>query len=446
VSVLWRPAAPHIPGTPAVPGEQRRPGRQRVLGLACLPAVACYLAGAALLALVTVVSAGAESSVAGAAQAGAVAVLAAHQVPLTIAGAPLGVLPLLPTLLLGAGIARAAQHVAVRSAVRSPVDAAWVAGAIAGTHGVLGAALALLATPASVTAQPLSAAAACSLVAGVAAVAGLARPYGLLTAALRRAPGWVRPGLQAGGAGLGVLLAAGLGAVLLGLVVSAPEVLGSYEVWGGGVDGVGSVLGLSLLSIGYLPNAAIAGLSWLAGSGVSVGAVSASSVATTGGRVPAVPLLAALPDGPAQSWWACALLVPVLTGVAVGRRCAAVDPDPNLRLRALGVAAAVLTGGSLVLAFAAGGRLGTGAFDPVAVPAGSLAVAVLAATVLGGSAGALLFERVELVPAEPSPEPEPTDEPVPAEKKTSVRAAAGEATDPMVGEPAQEAPADPEKI
>jgi hypothetical protein len=362
------------------------------LGAACLPAVAGYLAAVALLALLGVAggaAGGAGNSVAEVAQVGAVGWLAAHQVPLTIAPltmdpAPLGVLPLLPTLLLGALVARCAARVGSRCGIRTPAGAGWVAGAIAGTHGVLGAVLALVATPATVTADPEQAAVGCALVAGVAAGLGLARPCGLLPAALHRAPGWVRPGLVAGAWGLAVLLAAGLTTVLIGLGGSAPEV---FQM--SGAD-AGSAFGLTMLSIGYLPNAAIAGLSWLAGPGFSIGALSISPVTMVAGPVPAVPLLAALPQGPVQPWWGVALVVPLLVGAAVGRRCVAAAPDLVGRLRVLGVAATVLALGSAVLATLAGGRLGAAAFDPVEVPSGSLAVAVLGATLLSGCAAMLL--------------------------------------------------------
>ncbi|MGH3421536.1 MAG: cell division protein PerM, partial [Streptosporangiaceae bacterium] len=242
---------------------------------------------------------------------------------------------------------------------------------------------ALVAIPPTVIADPAQAAVGCALVAGVAAGLGLARPCGLLPAALKSTPGWVRPGLAAGLWGLAVALTAGFATVLIALVVSAPEV-----VQMSGAD-AGSVLGLTVLSIGYLPNAAIAGLSWLAGPGISVGALSVSAVAVHAGPVPAVPLLAALPQGPAQPWWAAVLAVPLLVGAAVGRRCVAAGPDLPQRLRVLGVAASVLALGSAVLGALAGGRLGAGAFDPVEIPYGILMVAVLAATLVGGCAAML---------------------------------------------------------
>jgi hypothetical protein len=368
-----------------------------MIGAACLPAVASYLAAAVALTALTAAG-GADSSVAWAARVGAVGWLAAHHVPLTIEGAPLGVLPLLPTLLLGALVARGAARVATRSGITQPADAGWVAGAIAGTHGVLGAVLALVATPTVITADPAQAAVGCALVAGAAAGLGLARPCGLLPAALRRAPDWVRPGVEAGLWGSAILLTAGFATVLIALVVSAPEV-----VQMSGSD-AGSVLGLTVLSIGYLPNAAIAGLSWLAGPGFSVGALAVSPFAVHAGPVPAVPLLAALPQGPVQLWWGFVLAVPLLVGAVAGRRCAAAGEDLMQRLRVLAVAATVLAFGSAVLGALAGGRLGAAAFDPVDVPFGSLAAAVLAATLLGGAAAILLTSRAAGTPGPRTPE------------------------------------------
>jgi hypothetical protein len=423
VSVLLSP----VSGVSAAGGTH--PGRAPTgwgvtLGAVFLPAVVGYLAVVALLALLGAASGaagGAANSVADVARIGAVGWLAVHQVPLTIDPltmdpAPLGVLPLLPTLLLGALVARCAARIGSRCGIDTPADAGWVAGVIASIHGVLGAVLALVATPATVTVDPGQAVIGCALVAGVAAGLGLARPCGLLTVSLRRAPGWVRPGLVAGAWGLAVLLTAGLAAVLIGLGVSAPE---AFQMSGSDVS---SAFGLTILSIGYLPNAVIAGLSWLAGPGFSIGALSVSPVTMVAGPVPAVPLLAALPQGPVQPWWGIALAVPLWVGVAVGRRCAAAASDLVGRLRVVGVAAAVLALGSAVLATLAGGRLGAAAFDAVEVPSGSLAVAVLGATLLGGCAVALLS-----APAAPSP--------VSAEETATAVAADEEDAEAEPGEP-----------
>jgi hypothetical protein len=367
-------------------GDGVRPRWGTLVSAACLPAAISYLAAAAVLAAVTAAG-GAEVSVAWAARVGAMGWLAAHHVPLTIDGASLGVLPLLPTLLVGALVARGAAGSAARSGLHQPEDVGWLAGVIAGTHGVFGAVLGLVATPVTVTADPALAAVACALLAGTAAMVGLARPCGLLPAALRQAPEWVRPGVYAGLWGLAVLLAAGLTTVLIALVVSALDV-----VQLSGSD-AGSAFGLIVLSLAYLPNAAIAGLSWLAGPGFSIGELSISPFAVHAGPAPAVPLLAALPQGPAHSWWIMSVMVPLLVGAAVGRRCAAAGSEQSERLRILGAAAAVMALGSAVFGALAGGRLGAAAFDPVDVPFGMLMVAVLVSTLLGGGSAVLLAFR-----------------------------------------------------
>ncbi|MDQ4011126.1 MAG: DUF6350 family protein [Actinomycetota bacterium] len=387
-----------LPVSPRDPvSEGTRSNWFATIGPACLPAVVGYIAAVAALAVIGLASgaaSGADSVLARVAEVGAVGWLAAHHVPLIIDGAPLGVLPLLPTLLLGALIARGAAGAAIRSGIHKPVEAGWLAGAIAGTHGVVGTGLALLATPATITADPVRAAVWCALVAGVAAGVGLARPCGLLPAVLHRAPGWVQPGLVISAWGLAVLLTAGLAVVVIGLGVSAPE---AFQMSG---SDAGSAFGLILLSIGYLPNAAIAGLSWLAGSGFSIGALSVSPVAMVAAPVPTLPLLAALPQGPVQPWWGVVLAIPLLTGAAMGRRCAAAAPDLLGRLRVLGVAVAVLALGSAVLAALAGGRLGTAAFDPVDIASGSLTVALLGATLLGGCAVTLLGAQAASTPVD----------------------------------------------
>ncbi|HET9255750.1 MAG TPA: DUF6350 family protein, partial [Pseudonocardiaceae bacterium] len=190
-----------------------------VIRAACWPALVSYLAAALLLAGLTA-AAGADGSVEWLARVGAMGWLVAHHVPVTIDGAPLGALPLLPAAGVAALIARGAARVARRLRIDQPADAARVAGAFAAAHGVLGAVMALSALPVTVTADPGQAALACGLLAGVSAGIGLARPCELLPAALRRAPAWVRPGLDAGLWGLAVLLAAGLTMVLLALTIS----------------------------------------------------------------------------------------------------------------------------------------------------------------------------------------------------------------------------------
>ena len=366
-----------------------RPGWAPAVGAACLPAAAAYLAAVVLLATLSA-AAGASSSAPGIARAAAVGWLAAHHIPVIIGGSPLGVLPLLPTLLLGALIARGAAVVASRAGLHHPADAGWMIAMIAATHGVLGTVLAMVAVPDGVFVDPGQAAVGCALVAGTAAAVGLARPCGLVTTALRAAPDWARAGVRAGVWGAAVLLTSGFAAVLVALVVSGPEVI---QLAG---SDPGGVFGLVILTVGYLPNAAIAAVCWLIGPGLSIGKVQFDPFSGGQGPVPAVPLLAALPQGPSQPWSLVALAVPILIGAGVARRCAhaqtaGVDDDGTgsvedwlARLRPVTVAAAVLALSTALLGALAGGRLGSGAFDPVSVPVGLCLAAVLGETWVGG--------------------------------------------------------------
>jgi hypothetical protein len=84
------------------------------------------------------------------------------------------------------------------------------------------------------------------------------------------------------------------------------------------------------------------------------------------------------------------------------------------------VAATTLAVGCAVLGAMAGGRLGAAAFDPVDVPFGALAAAVLATTLLGGGVAMLLSfrGRPEADPEPDTPDPGVND-PAPSELHSS---------------------------
>lgn len=363
----------------------RRSFRRALVTVAAGPVLAGYTAVAVVLALVAWAAAGAELAIGGTVRAAGAAWLAMHQVPLVLEGAPLGVLPLLPTVLLGGLIAWTAARAARRGGLDAPSDAVRLIGAVAAVHAVGGTGIAATISSAAdpaVTAAPWRAALGCGLLAATAAACGLAGPCGWLRAVMSRAPGWTGHALVGGALGLAVLLTGGFAAVLVALLASAGAAGEAFGTWG---PGWGTGLGLVLLSIAYLPNAAIAAASWLAGPGLSVGTFSTTPLGVLAGPVPEVPLLAALPEGPAASWWPVAFVVPVLAGAAVGRRCAAATADHEGRLRAVAGSAGVAALGCFVLALLAGGQLGGGVFDPVQVPAASLAVAVGLWTFLPGA-------------------------------------------------------------
>jgi Family of unknown function (DUF6350) len=363
--------------------DQVRPGPDDTWGVllraAVGPIVAGYAGIAALLALITVTAPGAPMSLSGVLAAAAPVWLAGYHVPVDITGHELGVLPLLPTAALLLLVARVAGNAARRLDLTEPRSAGRVIGPIAAAHAVFAMALALLCTG-SATASPVLAFFVTGVLAAAAATAGVAGPCGLLPTALRRADDATEAGLRAG-----VLAVLGMAAV--GAVVFAIGLLASWStaarLFHASAPGFGSGLGMLLLSVAYLPNALIATLSFAAGPGFGLGAVSVAQWHFHGGPLPAVPLLAPLPAVEGH-WWVFLMLLPAAVGVLTGLVCRRLD---NLagRFRAVLVAALVTGVSWLFLAAMAGGSLAGGPFDPVVVPAGSLGAATFLAVAVPGA-------------------------------------------------------------
>lgn len=466
------------------------------------PLLLGYLLVATVIALVTAWVPGARFSMAGAFAAACPAWLVAQHVPISIHGAPLGVLPLLPTGLLMALVARAANRAAYRLGCHSAAEARFLVLLIGGSHLVVGVLLAVLVSRAGLDVEAPAAAIGCGLVSATAATVGLIRPCGLfpmLFGALVRPvagargtsvpqPGWgagelgtesgwgsgvvgtesgcgsgelgaesgwgsdavgpefgggapelgpvrdaadlgadqvpgapvglgasVPLGVRAGLIGLLTLLAGGLALIVVGLGLNFGA---ATSMFGRTAPGVAGGLGLVLLCVGYLPNAAVAATSLLAGPGFSVGMTNVTMTGLRTGPVPDVPLLAALPSRFAL-WWPVGFLLPLLAGLLVGWWVRRIDELPQARLRAVGVAAGVAAVGCFVLAEVAGGRLGSGAVDPVELPAGLFAVAVFCWIAVPGSAVAWLAgPRPHRLPAptditdaaDPHPDDDPTAE------------------------------------
>lgn len=395
--------------------------RIRVLVLATLgPLLTGYLAIAALLALVTAIATNADFATTGVLDAALPAWLAAHQVPVQIFGLELGVLPLLPTIGVAAITAKAAAAAADRLNLYRPGQAAKLIAIIAAAHGIAGMIVAGLSSHGDVTSDPLAALYYPALVAALAAAAGVARRSGLLDAIVHRADEVAVAGLRAGALAVVLLLTAGGALLTFGLLTSIATARDLFPM------GAGNAIGMLLLSIGYVPNAMVAATGFLAGPGFSIGSVAMSPLAFDGGPVPAVPLLAALPEQEA-GWWPALFVLPLAVGVLVGRRLRYSDEDPVARLRGVAVAAGVVAVTFVVLGGSAGGHLGRGPFDPVSMRAAALSIALVlwtavpaaVATWFGGPRPAA--RRLPgLIDDEPEPvaveeEEEPVDEPEDAE-------------------------------
>ena len=133
-----------------------------------------------------------------------------------------------------------------------------------------------------------------------------------------------------------------------------------------------------------LPNAAGDVLGLAAGQGFAVGSGTFVSVhGVTLGSVPALPLLAALPDTQAVPLLAFASqAVPVLAGLVAGRTLArhfSARDGGSVVAGLVGVLTGVLTGLACgVLVWLAGGSLGDGALADVGAPAIATGVAIAA--------------------------------------------------------------------
>ncbi len=365
------------------PPEFSRAERVRVLAAAAVGSVVVgYAAVAALLALITATATYADFDTAGVLTAAAPAWLAAHHVPLRFDAGQLGVLPLLPTALLMLLVGRTAAGTADRLGLYEPLQARSVVLSISCAHAVVGGAIALLmGDEGLVRATPAVAFFGCAAVSGVAATIGVARRCGLVELVFDKLDPVAFQGLRSGFMALFALVSAGALAVAAGLAISWPR---TSELFAGAGPSVGVGLGVWLLCLGYLPNAIIAGLSYVAGAGFSMGLVEVTPLKFTGGQVPGVPLLAAMPEDE----YLLSPAVPVaaaLIGAFVGWTCRKVSDRPTSRLRAVLVAAVTAGVGCLVLAATAGGRLASGAFDPVTIPAGLLALLVAAWVLVPGA-------------------------------------------------------------
>jgi hypothetical protein len=283
-----------------------------------------------------------------------------------------------------------------------------VVAVIAGAHAVCGVLLSLISSTGSVGVDPLAGAYYPALIAAAAATAGVARRGGLWRTLVAQADPVALRGLRIGSLALVALLAAGALIVTVGLVTSTGMV---RELFALNAPGLGSGLGLFLLSVGYLPNAVLAGTAFVAGPGFTMGALSVGPLEFAGGSLPGLPLLAALPEE-RSAWWPLLLLLPLGVGVLVGWLCRAVDPEPLGRLRAVAVAAVVVALGSVLLAGSAGGRLGGGPFDPLDLRAPLLSLVLAAWIVLPGGVVAWLAgpRPVRVAVIDESDEPESDDD------------------------------------
>ena len=353
--------------------------RARALLIAAFgPLITIYAAVAAVFALVSTIAPHARFSAIGTLLAAGPGLLAVYQVPVEIAGAPLGVLPLLPTIGACVLVARTAGGAALRLGYREPGQAVTVIGVIAGSHALVGALIALASNGEPFGAGPLAAMLIPGVLAGGSALVGLSGRCGITVALRRHLNPVAMRGLRAGVVALAALLAAGCVIFAIGLLFSLATM---RELFVAGAPGIGGGFGMLLLSVSYLPNAVVAGAGFATGPGFSMGALSVSPFGFTPGPVPGVPLLAGIPESYA-GWWPLVMALPLACGLLVGFALRDVAERATARLRAVAIAGTLAAFGVVLLATLAGGKLGAGSVSPVEIPAGLFSLAAFGWIVL----------------------------------------------------------------
>ncbi|RBY93465.1 hypothetical protein DQ237_17795 [Blastococcus sp. TF02-8] len=365
-------------------GQAARPAPAVVL--TAVAAVAVTVVGLLGLGLAVVVVQTLDP--AGGMSTGASAVLAARLWllaqggELTLSSGPLVLAPLLLTLLLARGLSWAGR-VAVRTLDDDPGGGRVLrsAAVVVALHVALTALVALLAGGDGVGVGWLRTALGPLVLALLGVGWGAGRESGLLDAGLDRLPGVTRPVLRGVAAGLLTAVALSSCVVAIALASDASGYAAVSGSLGGAAAGTVGLLGLGAL---LLPNASLAALGLAAGPGFHVGAGTLVSVhGVTLGPVPALPLLAALPDTQAVPLVAFASqVVPVVAGLVAGRTVGRWFGDTDGGSVSAGLAG-VLAGGVLgvvsgLLVWVGGGSLGDGALAVVGAPAVATGIAVAA--------------------------------------------------------------------
>lgn len=320
--------------------------------------------GPALVALVTIAAVVlvqlvvANSDMTGAFGAIASMWLGVHQVPISIGGRELGVMPLLPVLLMVWGTARTTARATSNRASWFVIR--WiVASAIGGPLLIAALALAVIHDAASVLTElqtPSAGQAFLSVmvVHAIGAVIGVSSKVGRRVLATSPLPNWLAESVRAATAGV---------LALFGL--SAAVTAGSLVVhWGtlhelfGITDSMFGQLSLALLSVLYAPNVIIGASAIAVGSSAHIGFATFSSFTVFGGDIPALPILAAAPTPPLGPVWVALLIVGAAAGVVVGQQCARHALPLLPALAKLAVAAVLSALVMALLGYAGGGQLG----------------------------------------------------------------------------------------
>jgi hypothetical protein len=363
--------------------------------------------GPALVALVVIAAVTllqlllANSDMTGASGAIASMWLGVHQVPISIGGRELGVMPLLPVLLMVWGTARTTAQ-ATRGTASWFVVRWVVASALGGPLLLAAIALAVIHDAAAVltelqTPSALRAFVSVLVVHGIGAMIGVGSRVGRRVLAASRLPDWLAESLRAATAGVLALLGLS-GLVTAGsLVVHWATMHQLYAI----TDSLFGQLSLTVLSVLYVPNVIVGTAAVAVGSSAHLGFATFSSFTVFGGDIPALPVLAAAPSPPLGPVWVALLIVGASSGVAVGQQCARrpLPPVPAMAKLLVAAAAAALT--MALLGYAGGGQLGN--FGGVGVDQATFGIAVFLWFAVIGAITVVMAGGIRRRPPKPAP-------------------------------------------
>lgn len=379
---------------------------RELLRVAFGPSVVALVVIAAVVLLQLLI---ANSDMTGALGAIASMWLGVHQVPISIGGRELGVMPLLPVMAMIWGTART-------TAAATAPNSSWfvtrwvVASALGGPILLAAILLAVIHDAASVIGElqtPNALRAFCSVlvVHAIGALIGVGSKVGRRTLAALPLPDWLPDAIRAAVAGVLALFGLSGAVTAVSLVVHWGTMHDLFAI----TDSLFGQLSLTLLSILYIPNVIVGASAIAVGSSAHVGLAAFSSFTVFGGDIPAVPVLAAVPTPPLGPIWVALLIVGAASAVAVGQQCARrplpIGPATGKLLVASALAAVTMA----LAGFAGGGRLGN--FGSVGVDQATFAPAVFLWFVgIGGLTVAMsggLTRKPRPVAPKPAPEPEP---------------------------------------
>jgi Family of unknown function (DUF6350) len=395
--------------------------------------------GPAVLALVIVAAVTllqlliANSDMTGALGAIASIWLGVHQVPISIGGRELGVLPLLPPMLMVWATARSTAR--ATSAYSSWLVVRWVvASALGGPLLMTAIALAVIHDASTVitelqTPSALRAFTSVLVVHAIGAAIGVWSRLGRRALAASPLPDWLGDSVRAATAGVLALFG------LSGLVTAGSLVVhwSTMQELYGITDSIFGQFSLTVLSALYAPNVIVGTSAVAVGSSAHLGFATFSSFTVFGGDIPALPVLAAVPTPPLGPVWVALLIVGASSGVAVGQQCAR-HPLPVVPALAKLLVATVA--GALVmslLAYAGSGRLGN--FGHVGVDQGALVIGVFFWFTVVGWVTVVMTGGIRRRPRRRKPAPVPVpaappDEPEPAEEPADFAGVFADSDDP----------------